>query len=317
MKWLETYEKGLTEVFAACEKTISQFPFPLHETGLHYLSKFNVFEQESAKNYICYLLPFWLQDSTRLTPSLYRTLSSANIFGMLYFFIQDDIMDSSAESAPPVSFRTQLLLANLFYNEFMRLYRGLFPAESPFWSYFDLYLREWCEGVGFEQEGREFHINPLHIAKKASPVKLGSTAVLLLAGQEEQIPETSDILDVVLVTLQMMDDWADWEQDLADGSYNCLLSLIRSERQLPPESALGHTEVQQAVYHQQALTLYTDIAIANHQRLQDIPSTLPHLIDFHSTLVQQLHEESENIESGRQLLQHGGLNFILSTLSKK
>ncbi|WP_211184440.1 class 1 isoprenoid biosynthesis enzyme [Paenibacillus lemnae] len=258
-----------------------------------------------------------MKDSTSLSPSVYRKLSAANIFGMLYFFIQDDIMDSSEYHHEKNNWRMQLALANLFHCEFLAIYRQLFPAESRFWHYFNLYVHEWCEGILFESRQEYFTAHTLDIAKKAAPVKLGSTAVLLLAGCDELIPQTSEMMDHVLVTLQMMDDWADWEQDLADGSYNCLLSFIRSERQLPNDYPLTEADIHQAVYLNEALSRYTAIASSIHLQLQLAAHAAPHLLNFHETLVQELESETRNIENGRQMLKHGGLHYFLSISSKK
>ena len=62
----------------------------------------------------------------------------------------------------------------------------------------------------------------------ADSVKLG-TAALLLSDQAGLIPRTNDVMNHVLLTLQMMDDWTDWKQDLADGAtIACCLSLNRN-----------------------------------------------------------------------------------------
>ncbi|MFC7677981.1 hypothetical protein [Paenibacillus sp. GCM10028914] len=316
MDWFKPFESDLSEVFAECGDKISNFPAPLNEIGRKYIQKFDVFQQGSAKNYICYLLPFWMNDLTSLSQDIYRKLSTANIYGMLYFFIQDDIMDTHPDDYTPGMWKHQLALANLLHTEFISIYLQLFQANSPFWNYFKDYIQEWSEGVMHESQHDYFQHNPIHIAKKAAPVKLGSTAALLLADRHDLIPAAADLMNNVLLTLQMMDDWADYEQDLSDGSYNCLLSLIKSENNLPRSHTLTTEEVHRAIYLHEALSHYVNIASTTHQRLLNSSLNSPHVISFHKTLVDELKLEAENIENGRKMLEHGGLQYYLSILSK-
>ncbi|WP_422660082.1 class 1 isoprenoid biosynthesis enzyme [Paenibacillus sp. EC2-1] len=316
MEWFKPYEHDLSEVFAICTAKIAEFPPPLNEIGRRYMQKFDVFQEGSAKNYICYLLPFWMKDMTQLSPDIYRTLSTANIFGMLYFFIQDDIMDTHPSDYTAGMWKHQLALANLLHTEFIHTYLNLFPADSPFWNYFKDYIEEWSEGVIHESLDDYFRDNPLLIAKKAAPVKLGSTAALLLGNRPDLIPAASDLMNNVLLTLQMMDDWADYEQDLTDGSYNCLLSLIKSENNLPRTHLLTTEEAHSAIFLHEILHHYANIASATHQRLLDSCLNTPHVISFHKTLVDELISEASNIKNGRKMLEHGGLQYYLSILSK-
>lgn len=316
MDWFKPYENDLADVFAECGAKIAEFPPPLNQIGLQYMQKFDVFQQGSAKNYICYLLPFWMKDLTLLPSNVYSSLSTANIFGMLYFFIQDDIMDALPDHHTPGMWKNQLALANLLHTEFISIYLKFFPAETPFWTYYRTYIQEWSEGVIYESQHDYFQHNPTQIAKKAAPVKLGSTAALLLADRHDLVPAANDLMNNVLLTLQMMDDWADWEQDLTDGSYNCLLSLIKSEYNLPQDHALSIADVHRAVYLHETLNHYVSIASATHLKLLNITMDAPHVISFHKTLVDELIIEAENIENGRKMLERGGLNYYLSVLCK-
>lgn len=72
MDWLNDYEDELRLVFQESRRIISEFPEPLNQQGMSYLEHFNVFNAESHKNYICYILPFWLQ---RDAESLQRLLA--------------------------------------------------------------------------------------------------------------------------------------------------------------------------------------------------------------------------------------------------
>lgn len=307
MDWLQAYEDELRLVFGENRRAIAAFPEPLNARGLSYLDQFNVFKPGSHKNYICYLLPFWLQDGCRLSSDTVRRMSAGNVFLMLYFFLQDDLMDSPGSPASQA-----LPLANLLYAEFLKLYLPLFPAASPFWSCFHRYTAEWADSVSREASSDYFLNDRIRIAHKASPLKLSSTAALLLAGQPTLIAESEEMLHHVLLTLQMLDDYEDWEQDLEDGSYNCLLSLVRSSSAAAPGEPLTQAAVKHFIYILGGLNGYAATAEASHSRLQGFTLKPPHLLSFHRGLADNLRQIAAAIEAEKQLLHGGGLGYWLS-----
>lgn len=306
MDWLHDYEDELRLVFQDSSDIISRFPAPLNVQGLSYLDQFNVFKTGSHKNYICYLLPFWLQKDCRLSDQVTRQMSTGNVLLMLYFFIQDDLMDSRDASAFEM-----LPLANLLYVEFLNIYRPLFEPDSSFWSSFSRYISEWAQSVTREGSEDPFLNDPVQIAHKSSPLKLTSTAALLLSGQAQLIADTEELLHKVLITLQMLDDYEDWEQDLAEGSYNCLLSLARQHLNEDTEQ-LTQGQVKDFIYTAGGLRLYAETALSAHHNLTTHSLNAPHLFAFHHVLVQNLQHIAAAIESEKQLLQGGGLTYWLS-----
>ncbi|MCE3198993.1 hypothetical protein K3T49_05065 [Paenibacillus sonchi] len=305
MDWLHDYDKELRLVFQDCSSVISGFPDSLRIQGLSYLEQFNVFSTGSHKNYISYLLPFWLRDGYGLTEAEARGLSAGNIFCMLYFFIQDDLMDSDNSAS------RMLPLANLLYVEFLNKYRPLFPPESLFWLCFNRYILEWAESVAGEAHGDYFRNDRLKISHKASPLKLTSTAILLHTGNASLIPEAEDILHTVLLTLQMLDDYEDWEQDLAEGSYNCLLSLAGHHTGID-QVALTKAQVKDYIFTKGGLAAYAGTALDNHKKLENCRLNAPHLIAFHQFMAENLQQMAAAIEAEKQLLQGGGLGYWLS-----
>lgn len=305
MDWLHNYEEELRKVFGECSLIISGFPEPLRSQGLVYLNQFNVFSTGSHKNYICYLLPFWFRSEYGINPELARQMSTGNILIMLYFFIQDDLMDDKGSTGEKIP------LANLLYVEFLNIYRPLFSPDSLFWSCFKRYIFEWADSVAGEAQADYFLNDRIRIAHKASPLKLCSTAILLISGHEHLIMATEDMLHEVLVTLQMADDYEDWEEDLREGSYNCLLSLAHSQLEVNPYK-LTSGQVKDFIFTAGGLAPYAEIACANHRRLSGYPLKIPHLLAFHDGLVQNLQHIAAAIEAEKQLLQKGGLHYWLS-----
>lgn len=313
MNWFHDFEDELALVFEEAERLISAFPDPLNRFGRNYLTKFNVMKEGSAKNYVCYLLPYWLNRPIRLPDEICRRLSLANVFGMLYFFVQDDVMDSSD---PPG--HEQLPMANLFYLELLTLYRTLFPSDSPVWDYFSLYVKEWAESTANENSRNYFLENHAMVARKAGPVKLSGAAVLLLSGQAERIPVVSEMIDLQLITLQMLDDWADWEEDLAVGSYNGLLALIRSRRGDSPDIPLiDPAAVRTSLYVHGCFSDYAKIAVVNHRRMTVLGFDAPYVLAFHRSMVRNLLQEASRIKRERKLLELGGLYYYLSKFKKQ
>ncbi|MGF7047048.1 hypothetical protein J2T13_001550 [Paenibacillus sp. DS2015] len=309
MDWLEEFDNELSQVFVEAQAMVALFPPPLDQKGLSYLNKFNVHSEDSSKNYICYLLPFWMKEISTLPEEDYRKLSLGNVFAMLYFFIQDDLMDEPSRD------RSQLILSNLFYLHFLDIYRSYFPSNSPFWTYFNQYIREWSDSLTNENHLDYFQSNPSMIAKKSGPLKLSSTGILLLSGQEELIPPVSDLIDRVLITLQMSDDWMDWHEDLADANYNSLLSMIKNEHY--PSQILTVENVKISIYVRSIMNRYVDIAAANHQYILSLGIPLKHLLSFHETIIHDLSRDAQEIEHLRVSQQHGGLHYWLIENTKK
>lgn len=313
MNWFTDYTEELELVFEEAVRRISGFPAPLDAAGLNYLDKFHPLKKDSTKNYICYLLPFWLREQTKLSSNTYRTLSLANVFVMLHFFVQDDFMDTETGAEER---RLMLPLSNLFQAEYSRLYREYFPPDSPFWAYADTFLRQWAECVTRENEADYFREDPVRIAHKAAPVKLASTGALLLSGQEELIGPFSRQTDYTLLALQMADDWADWREDLETGSYNCLLSLIRTRRGMKPGELLTEDNVKQALFIHGCLRDYAEAASACSAGARTGLFHAPHMDAFHQSLLDDLLTEASRIDKERGLLELGGFTYLLSKRNK-
>lgn len=311
MNWLHDYEDELREVFAEAGRRIALFPAPLDERGAAYLRQFHPLEKESAKNYICYLLPYWLKPLTKQNDVHCRQMALANVFVMLYFFIQDDLMDT-----PPAQWSEQLALANLLHVRLLEVYRPLFAADSPFWSYYRQYVTEWAAGVTSERGRDDFPDHPERLAHKASPVKLASTGLLLLGGRPEAIPRVSELVDQVLITLQMADDRADWRDDLREGNANSLLSFIRGELGWGERRELDEREVRTSVYVRGSLQRFARLAEDRHRRLRNGETGAPHLLDFHEFVTNGLLSHAAETRRNKDLLLMGGFAYWLSKNTK-
>lgn len=307
MEWYERYKSSLMQVYRQAERTIGRFPSPLKEAGLAYAERFHPVKEETGKDYICTLLPFWLREASGISEERCGQLALANVYGMLYFFMLDDVMDG----APSGENKKQLALANLFYLEMFAVFRALFPSDSPFWSYYERYVVVWADSVVNEGRNNYFVSDPLRMAGKAAPVKIACVAAWLLAGRPERIAASEEAVDIALITLQMLDDWADWETDLEEGNYNGFVAMIAARAgEDGSRVPLTSEQVRAAIYVKESLTPYSRIARHNHDRLLGLPHAMPELVGFHAYMVQCLTETAEEIADNKRLLLGGGINLL-------
>lgn len=305
--WFQAYEEDLETVFSEAEKTLSKLPDSFRPAGLKFLDKFHVLKEGRSKNYISYLLPLWLRDCSHLSVEDSRKFALANIFGLLYFQIVDDVMDN-----PHSSPQEWLPLANLLQLEFISIYNTYFPAESPFWNYYRTYLQQWAEAVTHENRKDYFRDSPLGMAHKAAPVKLSIASSMILSGQTELIPVLEDAVDHTLITLQMLDDLKDWKKDLEDNNYNSLIAFVRIEERVSSEEVLSEEMIEQAIFIGDCLLRYAEFALAKHIHVEVVQQHAPHLRDFNHYLLEELQNIAVTIRNDRILLEKGGLNYWLS-----
>lgn len=309
MIWLSKYEPELSQAFTEAAHLLSTLPPPFNHQALEYLDKFHVLKENRSKNYICYLLPYWLQESFQVDINVSRQFAVANIFGMMYYHLIDEIMDQ-----PNRPCKYQLPLADLIYLEFSNIYTKHFAHDSVFWSYHRQYIIEWARAVTTENEHDYFQTDPIILAHKAAPVKLAIPATLHSTHHNNSalIVQLEDAVDLVLLTLQMLDDYQDWEKDLAEGSYNCLISMGQTNLHLPKNRRPTTEEVKHALFVQDLLVQYAKIPLHHHTQVSSVESYAPDLAAFHSFLCDHLVQAASQITEDRALLQGGGLSYWIA-----
>ncbi|MBA9085469.1 hypothetical protein FHR92_001935 [Fontibacillus solani] len=311
MKWLSSYHQDLELAFTEAASILEALPVTHRQPALEFLDKFHPLKEERSKNYICYLLPLWMHELTGVPLHKCRGFAVANIFGMLYYQIIDAVMDDRDQAST-----SMLPLAEFIHLEFIHKYSHSFPATSSLWDYYRKYVAEWAQAVSTENSSDFFYENPVRMGHKASPVKLSIIAPLLLSHREELIPELEEAVDTVLITLQMLDDWQDWEKDLLEGNYNSLVSMVQTECEIPKDRRPTSEEINQAIYVRGLLSTYANRANILHVKLSKIQTIVPHLYDFHASLHNNIVIGAQHHESERNLLLQGGLNYYLSKIPK-
>ncbi|MNG07855.1 hypothetical protein D3C84_911760 [compost metagenome] len=152
------------------------------------------------------------------------------------------------------------------------------------------------------------------MAGKAGPVKLASTGAMLLGNKDSMVDEVSGRIDQVLATLQMVDDWMDWEDDLREGSDNSLIDMIRLQQQLSMSDIVTAEDVNRCLFTTGVMSRFFSYATAQHEELLSVRSTYPHLVEFHQSLLNHLQEACFSISAKKQSLLRGGFVHYLSRI---
>jgi hypothetical protein len=316
MKGIADYDSVIKQLFADASTEVSCFPAPLNEIGLALLAKFKPAQGGAGTNYISYLLPFWLKEQTASPNELCRDLAIGNLYAMVHFFVLDDVMDEDA-GLNKLETRHSLVLGQLFQTLFHQRYRRHFSADSPLWMFYRDYTSDWALAVSQEGKGPADPYDPGQLARKSAPVKLCAAGLLLLSGQQERISDLEEAIDLVLATLQLSDDWADWRDDLAEENCSAFLTLVRKRLALPSEQPLDERLVKQAIYRANCLDSLSDITQDYGERLKGIPNVPAVLIAFHDAISDGIRRDAIAAkETTNKLASSGGLTYFLSNYIK-
>ncbi|WP_172200362.1 hypothetical protein [Saccharibacillus qingshengii] len=304
MQLSDAAKQEMRLAFERCRAVISNFPAPYAGAGILYLNRFDPDLRIGSTNYICLLLPYWLQQAAEASTETCRKLADANVFGMLHFHLQDERIDRAAGSG-----RTHIALSQLLNAEMNIRYASLFSSSSSFGEALRLCTAEWASGLAAEREPRLLFEQPQAIAARSAPLLLGP--LVLFEDNESWRRRALHAVRETLVTLQMADDWADYVEDLREGSANCLVSFYRREYAVPEEVPVTAAEIDDAVYVRGLLGPYAEFAAGRQRELEAYREDFPGLIDFHAALAGDLERIAAGIEQEKNSLSLGGFNYWL------
>lgn len=243
------FEDDTRWVIETCINQVSGYPGLLSKQSLDYLKK-RGYQTGRRDKGICCLMPFLLQEAFKLDSETCRTVSLGTTYILLYFFSQDEVMDTGAGE-----YKGHLLpLSNMFYQDFISLFYSLLPANGHFWSLFKKYIREWAESVLWEREehwgqAKSFSEDDLILlSRKAAPLKISCAAIGLLGGRKELIELLDRMVDYSQVVFQLLDDFKDWRDDLASKNYTYLLVKAAEHCKVKDVSELSEPIVRKALY---------------------------------------------------------------------
>jgi len=172
-------------------------------------------------------LPGWLGRAHGLDTSIIADLTLANVFGLAYIKLQDDLLDDEVGGDDR---QAALLLSSVLHRKWLLVYSRLFPGDSLFWRYFEQYMAQWVRATW---ASRQEHAKPwaawgeedlLILGQRGAPLKICAAAACLLAQRAELIPQFESALDHLLIGAVLLDHALDWAEDLAAGRYNAFVA---------------------------------------------------------------------------------------------
>ena len=172
-------------------------------------------------------LPGWLGSAHGLDTSTIADLTLANVFGLAYIKLQDDLLDGEVGGDDR---QAALLLSSVLHRKWLLVYTGLFPGDSPFWGFFEQYMTQWARATW---ASRQEHSKPwatwgvedlLILGQRDAPLKICAAAACLLNQRQELLPLLESALDHLLIGAVLLDHAMDWAGDLAAGRYNAFVA---------------------------------------------------------------------------------------------
>lgn len=322
MRFFYDFYNDLKEVFKICREIISKYPEGLNDAGLKNLKRYNVFEENASKNYICYLLSFWINDKCHLKKEICIKITVANIFMMLFAFIQDDIIDREIEDEDiPI----MIILGNLYFSEFMFIYREVFKGYEKIWDYYNFYMKKWSKFILDEK----ININnsmPLDsdkmvslISGKAELIKIAVAAICILAKKEELLDMYFKAVDRVLFSLQVADDYIDWKKDLKRGNGNILLKEFTKKRKLKCYKDIREFDVKEEMIFGSLLNdLYMLLVKNSHKLDLIIGDKNMYIKEFNDSILKFMKSQMEIYLERRKEVKLGGFfNWVDKNIFNK
>jgi hypothetical protein len=191
-------------------------------------------------------LPGWLGDALELAAPAVADLTLANVLGLAYIKLQDDLIDDEvAEGDRPVA----LLLSTVLHRKWPLVYTGLLSGDSPFWGFFEKYMAQWVAATFWSRRAlskafRDYdEVDLRGLGERGAPLKICAAASCLLAQREGLIPQLEPVLDHLLTGAVLLDHALDWSDDLAAGRYNAFVAYASALPQVPAHEAANRLAV--------------------------------------------------------------------------
>ncbi|MGO4498247.1 hypothetical protein AB4114_20395 [Paenibacillus sp. 2RAB27] len=305
---IDQYSDEIVRIFGEASAQLQTLPEELKEQALALLGGCYPLDRKDSEgpNMISYLLPYWVGETLESPIELCRELAVGNVYGMLSFFLLDDVMDETGEV------RRSLALSTLLNQRFLEAYQRYFSENSQLWVCYNRYLAEWADAMYREVDEPMDPRDPGRLARKAAPVKLCAAALLLQAGRAQEIRGMETAIDLALAVLQLSDDWTDWQEDLPTASCNAFLVLLGENLQLEAGEILDESMVKRSIYQEQALEGLATIAIDYADRLSAMKDAPASLQVFASAIAQGLQSKANEIRDHYDsLLNDGGFSIYL------
>jgi hypothetical protein len=314
MNILRDFEKELKVVMNSLHERISSYSHYFKKDALGFLSIYNILDEGFSRNPLCFMLPFWLKDPLEVDSKTCCKITEGFMLLAFYVLIQDAVMDITSDEHK----EDLLPLGSLFFVDFLEIFREMFPVDSLFWSYFKKYINEWTNSVIWEKKEKynkkiNFSKEELILAaRKAAALKISSSAICILGGHEDKVEKVSNIIDLLILTFQMLDDISDWKEDAKTLNCTFFLFLVMEYCELEDLSKVNEIHVSDALYFGGVLEKIFKIVYENHTVIEKESVDFPYFILYHETLYNQLEHELKQIHKEKESRIQGGFIYLLS-----
>lgn len=309
------FDEDIFWVMEECKELVGKYLAPFSLQAIEYIKRKGLAGEKFKGGGLSHLFPFWLQETFGLDRKICRRISLANTFGLLYFYVQDEVMDSKAGE-----YTGGLLpLANMFLVDFMAQYRSLFSSDARLWQISQPYMQQWAYSVFHERKEHWGKATPyieddlIWIGWKAAPVKMTCAAMAILSGREHLIEPLCQAVDYNQVVFQLLDDWRDWREDLEKGNYTWFLTQVIKEYKLEEAGQLNESHVKRAIFSgsimQELFSLekkYSSLALDSLSGVH-----APYFQVYIRRLLGHCEEVYRKVLEERKAMMCGGLGYIL------
>ncbi|QIR41954.1 hypothetical protein HCG51_35270 (plasmid) [Tolypothrix sp. PCC 7910] len=266
-------------------------------------------------------IPKWLGDTFGLQSDVSRSLVLGNLYGLVYFHLQDDLVDgdiSQENQLPAIHLRT------ILYQNWLTEYVRLFEPSSMFWSQFALFMAQWERATARSNTQPEISFqayvnrNYLELAERAAPLKICCVATCLLTQREHLIANLTNALDHLHVASVLLDHACDWLEDLEMGRYNTFIHYVSETPQVLSNYELNRRLVYEELWMGAAASPYFDLAIHHLDCATEMIETVEcfELLEYVRLFKQNLDAYEEQMVQNAKDALHQATIHIFGTLSQ-
>lgn len=267
----QTEDPMMLAVQAAYRRTIATLPDDAAQLGLSLLDRL------SPPGWTLeWYLPVWLCDTFGLPAAVAQSLVLANVYGLVYVCLQDDLTDGDTN---PADRKPAQHLAAAIYEAWVAVYAHHLGRDTQFWRRFNRYMARWRHATASSNAqptvNFETFINRkyLLLAERAAPLKICCAAACLLAGQPHILPALEAALDHLHVAAVLLDHAGDWVDDLDAGRYNTFVHYVSEAPQSPANRELHRRLILEELWSGAEARPYFQIAASHLQHASTCAQT--------------------------------------------
>jgi hypothetical protein len=180
-------------------------------------------------------LPYLLNDIFGLPENTVMQVEKGWLLLLISYVMLDQLVDRQMPAMPVVPLVQQHLLLKAH-----EAFAAVFPASAPFWGQYYALLHEFFTCLALESHYLDAEAAPYTYERmtevctgKAAPLQIVVAAMSELSGQPRHAPLLRQVFNRLVLSDQLFDDAADWEDDLVAGRRTLPYVLAQQAAQSP------------------------------------------------------------------------------------